>query len=147
MDNVKFLYFRPAGYGKGYTSSENIDLVFEICPRLSNYLREHSKCPPYMLCKILDEDNHYYYRFPLKRDKDDPKRILQFIRKVEQIGNEGNDDYLFKNIITNNGRFWTPGDLRNLITTRYDVPVFEDMWKIYRFFMELEDLLLCIWDD
>ena len=113
MDNVRFLYFRPTGYGQGYTSSEQIDhfrptgygqgytsseqidLVFEICPRLAKYLREHSQCPPHRLCEILDEDNHYCFHFNLKRDKDDPQRILRFIRNVERISNENDDEYLF----------------------------------------------------
>ena len=147
MDNVRFLYFRPAGYGQGYTSSEHIDLVFEICPKLSKYLRDHSQCPPYRLCTILDEDGHYYYHFSLKRDKEDQLRIFRFIRKVEQIGNEHDDEYLFKHIITDNGKSWSPGKLRDLITTKYDVPDPDDMWKVYMFFMTLGDLLLCIWDD
>ena len=147
MDNVRFLYFRPTGYGQGYTSSEQIELVFEICPKLTKRLRKHSKCPPYRLCTILDENGHYYYQFPLKRDKDDRMRIIRFIRKVEQISNEHDDDYLFSHIITDNKKLWTPGDLRNLITTKYDVPDPDDMWKVYRFFMELEELLINIWDD
>ena len=147
MDNVRFLYFRPIGYGQGYTSSEQIELVFEICPMLTKRLRKHSKCPPYMLCTILDENGHYYYQFPLKRDKADRTRIIRFIRKVEQISNEHDDDYLFSHIITDNKKLWTPGDLRELITTKYDVPDPDDMWKVYMFFMELEELLIDIWDD
>jgi hypothetical protein len=145
MDNVKFLYFRPAGYKKGYRSGEHIDMVFEICPRLAKYLREHAQCPPYRLCEILDDDNLYYFHFNLKRDKDDPQRILRFIRNVEQISNEGDDEYLFKYIIMDNGQLWIPGDLRDLITTKYDVPDSDDARNVYRFFRNLEELLLCIW--
>ena len=147
MDNVRFLYFRPAGYGKGYTSSEQIDLVFEICPRLAKYLREHSQCPPHRLCEILDEDNHYCFHFNLKRDGEDSQRILRFIRNVERISNENDDEYLFKHTITDNGKIWTPGNLRDLITTKYDVPDKDDMWEVYMFFIELEKLLLNVWDD
>ena len=141
MDNVRFLYFRPTGYGQGYTSSEQIDLVFEMRPRLSKFIREHR------LCEILDEDNHYFFAFNLKRDKDDPQRILRFIRNVERISNENDDEYLFKHVITDNGKPWHPGKLRDLITTKYDVSDEDDMWKVYGLFLQLEELLLNIWDD
>lgn len=147
MDNVRFLYIRPTGYGQGYKSSEQIEVVFEICPKLTERLRKHAQCPPYMLCRILDENGHYYYQFPLKRDGEDRQRLLRFIKKVEQIGNENDDDYLFSHIITDNKKPWTPGDLRDLITTKYDVPDPEDMLKVYMFFINLEGLLLNIWDD
>ena len=147
MDNVRFLYFRPAGYGDGYTSSLHIDMVFEICPRLSKYLREHSQCPPYRLCTILDEDNLYYFHFNLKRDKEDPQRILSFIRNVERICNENDDEYLLKHIITDNGGRWHPGELRSTITEKYDVADRDDMWNAYAFITGLEDLLWGDWED
>ena len=37
MDNIKFLYFRPTGYGKGYSYSGHVDLVFEVCPKVTKY--------------------------------------------------------------------------------------------------------------
>lgn len=147
MDNVRFLYFRPTGYGQGYTSSEQINLVFEMRPRLSKFIREHAQCPPHRLCEILDEDNHYFFAFNLKCDKDDPQRILRFIRNVERTSNENDDEYLFKHVITDNGKPWHPGKLRDLITTKYDVSDEDDMWKVYGFFLQLEELLLNIWDD
>ena len=142
MDNVRFLYIRPSGYGQGYENNEQIEAVFEICPKLTERLRKNAQCPPYKLGRILDENGHYYYQFPLKRDGEDRQRLLRFIRKVEQISNENDDDYLFSNIITDKR-----DDLRDLITTKYDVPDKDDMWKVHRFFMELEYLLLNIWDD
>ena len=131
----------------GYTASDRVELVFEICPQLSRFLREHSKCPTYRLYTILDEDNRFYFDFYIKRDNADPKRIIQFIRKVEQISNEGDDEYLFKHIITDNGKLWVPGNLRSLITEKYDVPDWDDMFPVYRFFMELEKILINDWDD
>ena len=137
MDNVKFLYFRPYGYGMLWTSSSNIELVFEICPKIADYLRNHSKCPHYRLNTILDNNNFYYVNYPMEHYKLNEERAYDYIRKVERIGNEHDDGYLLNQIINEQDR-------KSLVTEDVDD---DETWRVYGFFYGLAELLIDNWDD
>ena len=147
MDNIKFLYFRPTGYGKGYSYSGHVDLVFEVCPKVTKYLREHSECPSYLLCNILDENGHYCYCLSRNCGKEDLQWILQFIRKVEQISNEKDEEYVISHIITDNGKMWADADYQKMFKTKYDDMKEDEMTEVKAFFGGLRKLLLNVWID
>lgn len=146
MPNIKFLYMRPYGYKEAITSSSSVELVFEICPVVMDYLREHTHCPPYRLGTMLDDNNQYIYRFGCLFGSDVHKpsfpEICRFITQVEQIGNEI-DDETFLDRIIHDEVYKIPG----LIAEKAGESEEYIMNQIYGFFRGFHDLLLDIWDD
>ena len=137
MNNVKFLYLRPEGYMKPWTSSSKVELVFEICPKIADYLRNHSKCPKYRLNTILDDNNFYYVDYPMEHYKLNEQRAYDFIRKVEWLGNEHDYGYLLNQIIDDQYR-------QSLVSGDVDD---DETWRVYGFFYGLARLLIDNWDD
>ena len=130
-ENVKYVRHVDKGDCREY--------FFKIPDHVADLLRKYTSKPKRYLRHILSEDNIVNYRIKRPENMDEIHQI--FVETIERISNEGDEEYFYNHLISDNGCDKPPAEIHDQMRTEYGLDGSEIEWWVAHFFIRLTCIL------
>lgn len=131
--NIIFLDFREH-YRDTYC-------IFEIHPKIADFIRDNKIGSKKVLEYYLDADNHFVFLVKSK----DTDYMMSFIKEIERVGNSKDPDYVINRLITDNGKFNHFINVKELLEKDFELKDPKMQLKVMCFFSEMMMLKFNLW--